>query len=115
MRHRHQTVGSTPAAVHPLGVSQLLRVARMRARCVEPSGHAQAASGQTNQNRTVRTYSRTPKGVMKTTANPAARGHARQQISGGMLLAMLLQSPIAAPATDLARQRAAVAVGGINS
>jgi Zn-dependent metalloprotease len=52
---------------------------------------------------------------MKTTANPAARAHARQLISGGLLLAMLLLSPIAAPATDAARQRAEAAVAGISS
>ena len=52
---------------------------------------------------------------MKTTANPAARGHARQLISGSLLLAMLLLSPIAAPATDAARQRAEAAVAGIGS
>jgi Zn-dependent metalloprotease len=87
----------------------------MRARRGEPLGHARGALSRTNQNRTVRTYYRTPEGVMKTTANPAARAHAKQLMSGGMLFAMLLLSSIALPATEAARQRAEAAVTGISS
>lgn len=86
----------------------------MRARRTVPLRPARGAPSQTNHNRTIKTHYGTPKGVMKTTANPAARGRAKRLISGSLLLAMLLSST-AFPATNAARQRAEAAVAGISS